>query len=112
MRTSLTKLPGSLRLSRPAEPRYNTVMNLDAVLPRLAADPAASVDLAEVALALARDEYPALDVDGYLAEFDAMAHEARRLIGSTFASGIAGLCRYLFHEAGFRGNRAAYYDPR
>jgi regulator of sirC expression with transglutaminase-like and TPR domain len=87
-------------------------MNLDAVLARLAEEPGASVDLAEVALALARDEYPTLDTSGYLAEFDAMAHDARLFLGSTFDSQITGLCRYLFHEAGFHGNRDEYYDPR
>jgi len=87
-------------------------MTLDAMLARLAGDPAASVDLAQVALLLARDEYPNLDVAGYFAEFDGMAHEARPYLGTAFDSQVTGLCRYLFHEAGFRGNRDEYYDPR
>jgi regulator of sirC expression with transglutaminase-like and TPR domain len=86
-------------------------MQLQALLKQLAEDPAAPVDLAEVALLLARDEYPQLDVDGYLSELTGMAHEARNYLGQTLESQVAGLCRYLFHEMGFHGNQAHYYDP-
>ena len=52
-------------------------MNLDEALPRLAADPEAPLDLAELALRLARDEYPALDVEAYLGERDQASHARR-----------------------------------
>jgi regulator of sirC expression with transglutaminase-like and TPR domain len=87
-------------------------MNLDAALNRLAQDPASPLDLAELALALACDEYPNLDVEGYLAELNAMAHEARRYLRGNLAARVHGLCRYLFYEMGFRGNVREYYDPR
>src|SRR5207248_2653283 len=48
--------------------RYNTRMDIDAALQLLARDPAAPLDLAELALGLARDEYPDLDVEAYLSE--------------------------------------------
>lgn len=87
-------------------------MDLNLALRRLAEDPAAPLDLAELALALARDEYPDLDVEAYLAELNAMAHEARHYLRGDLAARVTGLCRYLFHEMGFRGNGCDYYDAR
>jgi regulator of sirC expression with transglutaminase-like and TPR domain len=87
-------------------------MDLDTTLARLAHDPAAPLDVAELALHLARDEYPALDVEAYLAELDGMAHEARRYLRGDLGARVDGLCRYLFHEMGFHGNAREYYDPR
>jgi regulator of sirC expression with transglutaminase-like and TPR domain len=87
-------------------------MELDAALHRLAEDPAACVDIAEVALRLAADEYSGLDVEGYLSELDGMAHEARRYVSGNLSARLNGLCRYLFHEMGFHGNTQEYYDPR
>src|SRR5262249_54358097 len=75
-------------------------------------DPAAPFDLAEIALLLARDEYPTLDVDGYLAELNAMALEVRRGFRGGLAGRLDRLCRYLYHDLGFRGNSTDYYDPR
>jgi regulator of sirC expression with transglutaminase-like and TPR domain len=87
-------------------------MNLDHALTLLARQPDAPLDLAELTLSLAADEYPALDVEAYLAELDGMAHEAKRYLGGSLESRVRGLCRYLFHEMGFRGNMQEYYDPR
>jgi regulator of sirC expression with transglutaminase-like and TPR domain len=87
-------------------------MNLDVSLALLAEDPAAALDLAELSLQLARDEYPDLDVDAYLSELAGMAHEARAYVRGDLEARVAGLCRYLFHEMGFRGNAQDYYDPR
>ncbi len=91
---------------------YNERMNLDKVLNVLSRDPGASFDVAEIALELARDEYPQLDVEAYLAELTGMAHEARTQLKGNLPARVAGLCRYLFHDMGFRGNREDYYDPR
>jgi hypothetical protein len=41
---------------------YNGIMNLDAALELLSERPSAPLDVAEIALCLARDEYPGLDV--------------------------------------------------
>lgn len=86
-------------------------MNPEESLPLLAANPGASVDLAAVALGLARDEYPALDVEACLGELAGMAHDARAFLGGGLEERTRGLCRFLFHDMGFRGNVADYYDP-
>lgn len=88
------------------------MLHLDTALEHLSRDPAASFDVAEIALQLARDEYSRLDVDAYLAEIAALAHEAKNYARGNFTARVDGLCRYLFHELGFRGNKKDYYDPR
>jgi regulator of sirC expression with transglutaminase-like and TPR domain len=87
-------------------------MDLADALDQLAHDPDADLDPAAVALHLARDEYPELDVEASLSELAGMAHEARRFVRGDLPACVHGLCRYLFHEMGFRGNRRDYYDPR
>ena len=87
-------------------------MNLDAALELLSRDPAAPLEPAELALRLAADAYPALDVDAYLSELAGMAHEAGRYLRGDLEARVAGLCRYLFHDMGFRGNVQNYHDPR
>jgi regulator of sirC expression with transglutaminase-like and TPR domain len=87
-------------------------MNLDEALNHLAEQEDAALDLAELALWLARDEYPNLDVDAYLSELDGMAHEAKSYLRGSLEARVTGLCRYLFYEMGFRGNTQDYYDPR
>ncbi|MGH7224052.1 MAG: SirB1 family protein, partial [Gemmataceae bacterium] len=74
--------------------------------------PDAALDLAELALLLAREEYPALDVEAYLSELDGMAHEARGHLRGSLTQQVKGLCRYLFHDMGFRGNQQDYYNAR
>jgi regulator of sirC expression with transglutaminase-like and TPR domain len=87
-------------------------MNLDMALTLLSQSPDAPLDLAELALRLAQDEYPALDVEAYLSELDGMAHEARTHLRGSLTQRVKGLCRYLFHDMGFRGNSQDYYDAR
>ena len=87
-------------------------MNLDLALSLLSQTPDAPLDLAELALLLARDEYPALDVEAYLCELDGMAHEAREHLRGNLTQRVKGLCRYLFHDMGFRGNQQDYYNAR
>src|SRR5947209_2122973 len=86
-------------------------MNLDDILNQLATHPNQSHDLATVALLLARDEFPDLDVEAHLSELNGLAHEARDFIRGDFEGRVQGLCRYLFHELGFHGNNKDYYDP-
>lgn len=73
-----------------------------------------AIDLARVALLIARDEYPDLDIQAYLTRLDTMAGQlAPRLQGITRAEdAIRILNAYLFDELGFRGNREDYYSPR
>lgn len=87
-------------------------LKLDMALQTLSQDPAAPLDLAEIALLLARDEFASLDVDATLNELSAMAHEVKPYLRGHLAHQVQGLCRYLFHEMGFRGNQRDYYDPR
>src|SRR5439155_13664536 len=87
-------------------------MDIDAALRELAEDADAPVDVAELSLLLARDEYTDLDVEAYLAELSGMAREARSYVRGSLEARVRGLCRYLFHEMGFHGNLDEYYDPR
>lgn len=87
-------------------------MEVDAVLSDLGRWPGKECDLAELALHLARDEYPDLDVDAQLAELASMAHEARSFARGSLEARVHGLCRYLFHEMGFHGNVQNYHDAR
>jgi regulator of sirC expression with transglutaminase-like and TPR domain len=86
-------------------------MDLDAALQRLSREVDAPFDIAELALHLARDEYPSIDVDAHLAELNAMAQEAKRYFQGDLPARVHGLTRYLFHDMGFRGNQKNYYDP-
>jgi len=87
-------------------------MDLDSTLSALAADPHHPVDLAEVALHLARDEYPDLDIVAYLARLDALADELRPRLGASLAANAVELTHLLFRDHGFAGNAADYYDAR
>jgi regulator of sirC expression with transglutaminase-like and TPR domain len=79
----------------------------------LTARPDGRIDLARAALAIARWEYPALDVEAYLDRLDALA---RGVDGERRSADPVGrlhrLREYLFVEQGFAGNREAPYDPR
>ena len=87
-------------------------MDLDATLAALVADPFHPVDLAELALHLARDEYPDLDIPVYLSRLDALADAVRpRLVGSLVGR-VEAFAAFLFDDHGFAGNTAEYYDPR
>jgi regulator of sirC expression with transglutaminase-like and TPR domain len=87
-------------------------MDLESALSQLARDPTAPLDLAELSLLLAQDEYPDLDVEAYLSQLHGMAHEARLYLRGSLEARVGGLCRYLFHDMGFRGNTQSYYEAR
>ncbi len=74
----------------------------------------ASIDLAGAALAIARSEYPDLDIPYYVARLEALASRLRGRMRNnpTAREVIALLNRLLFDEEGLRGNRDDYYDPR
>jgi regulator of sirC expression with transglutaminase-like and TPR domain len=87
-------------------------MELDTALAALARDSNAPFDLAELALRLAADEYPTLDLEAHLGELAGMAHEVKSYLRGSLEARVSGLCRYLFHDMGFRGNQEEYFDPR
>lgn len=76
--------------------------------------PEDSIDLAQAALIIAADEYPDLDIAGYLKRLDEFAAQIRPAIQQDESPRrkIERLNRYLFQELGFRGNQDDYYDPR
>lgn len=76
--------------------------------------PDAAVDLAEASLLIACEEYPDLDVPGYVRRMDAMAEALRGRLAEEPRPerAVMALNRYLFHEQGFRGDTKSYYDPR
>jgi regulator of sirC expression with transglutaminase-like and TPR domain len=75
--------------------------------------PDAGIDLARVALLIARAEYPTLDVAGYLHRLDQLADKGGA--GALQRDPLRRLHRlreFLFEEVGFRGNADEYFDPR
>lgn len=75
--------------------------------------PDARLDLARAALAIARWQYPGLDVDAYLERLDGLARGVDGVRRSADPVGrLHRLREYLFVEQGFGGNREDYYDPR
>jgi regulator of sirC expression with transglutaminase-like and TPR domain len=72
------------------------------------------LNLAEAALLLAKDEYPALDIDDYLGRLDDLASRVRARLGddANVEETLVTLNQVLFDEFGFAGNTDDYYDPR
>lgn len=72
------------------------------------------LSLAEAALLLAKDEYPALDVDAYLTRLDELATRVRTRLpeGANIEDTLVTMNQILFDELGFAGNVDDYYDPR
>src|SRR5262249_5718716 len=71
---------------KPHPTGYKDSMTLADALAALPRDPAAPLDLATLALHLARDEYPDLDVEAYLGELAALAREARPYLHGSLAA--------------------------
>ena len=82
------------------------------MLARLAHEPNADLEIAEVALQLAADEYPDLDVPIYLSRIDQLAEDLQSRLHGRFEQRVETLCSFLFDEQGFTGNGDEYYDPR
>ena len=75
----------------------------------------AGEELAPAALAIARVEYPALDIEGYLDSIDRMGDDAASRVAHSGARGqdaIQVLNEYLYDDQHFTGNRDRYDDPR
>jgi regulator of sirC expression with transglutaminase-like and TPR domain len=82
----------------------------------LCARPEADLDLAEAALLIAEVERPGLDVARYVGAIDELGRAARAAVGRAAAgppeARLERAVRYVYEEAGFRGNDDDYYDPR
>jgi regulator of sirC expression with transglutaminase-like and TPR domain len=83
-------------------------------LAELIAVPEGAIDLTRAALEIARLEYPELDPAHYEAELARLAACAAPAVAAADSpvARVARLSEYLYGEAGFRGNRTDYYDPR
>jgi regulator of sirC expression with transglutaminase-like and TPR domain len=81
---------------------------------REATRPDADIDLARVALLIAREEYPQLPPEPYLGRLDQMAEEVRDRLSDETAPPVVlqELLAVIYEKHGFKGNREAYYDPR
>jgi regulator of sirC expression with transglutaminase-like and TPR domain len=80
---------------------------------RLAAG-ANRVHLARIALEIARDAHPDLDVESYLEKIDDLARRVRHRCqpGYTTRDILGQINSVLFVDAGLRANEEDYYDPR
>ena len=80
---------------------------------RLIARPEEDLDLGRVALVVAGEEYPGLNVEEHLRSLDEFALSVRELTNDGMSSleRAEQLGRYLFVDAGFQGNSADYYNP-
>ena len=69
-------------------------------------------DLARLALYLAGEHYPSLDVETQLAHLDRLAADAQKqaVPASDQDTLFRSLSQYLFEDAGFSGNGQDYYD--
>ena len=95
----------------PALPHFETPTALEYFASLVAEDD--RFPLLEAAVAVAQDETPGLDVQGVLAEIDALAERLRRRIPADAMplARVRLLNHYFFRELGFAGNVNDYYDP-
>jgi len=73
------------------------------------------IDLAGAGLAIARAEYPLMEIRGYLNRLDTMALTLSSRLPRDRMSAmktIQAVNEFLFEELHFSGNRDQYYDPR
>jgi len=97
-------MTGSLLLHTPTALEY---------LASLVADDA-SFSIAEAAIAIAHDDYPALDCQTVLGEIDALGARLKSRIAADAApmQRLRLLNRFFFQELGFAGNVNDYYDAK
>src|ERR1700690_482855 len=72
------------------------------------------VHLARIALEIARDAHPDLDIESYLQRIEELADRARERCrpGSRVREILGQINWVLFVEVGLRANEEDYYDPR
>ena len=78
------------------------------------ARPDSEMNLGRAALLVAKEEYPPLPVDLYLARLDQVAEEVKDRLANESAPLVVlnELVDTLFLRRNLAGNRTAYYDPR
>ena len=93
-------------LIHPAEARRRFV--------EYAEDEITNENLARGALLIALEDYPRLDLNGYLDELDALAMRVERRCteGEPPVFRLGHLHAEMFDVDGFRGDTQSYYDPR
>lgn len=78
--------------------------------------PEDALDLGRAALAIARPEYPQLDIGAYLGRMDALAAEVSKHLTAgkenELHRSLAALSYVLFQKNGYRGNRDEYFDAK
>jgi regulator of sirC expression with transglutaminase-like and TPR domain len=76
--------------------------------------PERELDLARASLLIAKEQYPGLAVEPYLARLDQLAEEVKDRLADETAPLVVldELTRTLYQRQGFKGNADAYYDPR
>jgi regulator of sirC expression with transglutaminase-like and TPR domain len=81
---------------------------------REARQPERDLDLARAALLVAKEQYPGLAVEQYLARLDQLTEEVKDRLADETAPLVVleELTRTLYQRHGFKGNSEAYYDPR
>ena len=90
-------------------------MDMQDYLQNLSTQAESDVELARIAMLLAQDEYPELDIDQYLAQLDHYAAQIRERLADDEDSPVAilrAMNELLFSDLGFSGNIDDYYDPR
>jgi len=72
------------------------------------------LNLARAALLVAKEQYPQLSIEMYLARLDGLAEEVRGRLGGETAPLLVlqELVATLYEKHAFKGNTEAYYDPR
>ncbi len=72
------------------------------------------VPLARGALLIAKEEYPALDIENYIDRIAELAREAEPMVraGADTVERVQLLSHFLFAQKGFDGNREEFNDPR
>src|SRR5688500_20291465 len=75
--------------------------------------PERELDLARASLLIAKEQYPGLSVEPYLARLDQLAEEVKDRLADQTAPLVVldELTRNLYQRQGFCGNKDAYYDP-
>lgn len=72
-----------------------------------------NIDLVRGSLAVARTEYPNLDIEEYAGRIERMARRVAALSPNFDSQNtIAALNQVVFEQANLRGNRENYYDPK
>ncbi|VTS02980.1 SirB1 family protein [Tuwongella immobilis] len=87
-------------------------MTFEQALVILSQAPQASLDLEWLALLLAQDESPELDVSVYLSKLDDLAEQCGDQLLGEWPNRVQQFADWLFHPNRFRGNQHDYYDPR